>query len=321
MKRNLKSVVLGGCMAVVALPSFAQLQDEQDVTITMDLQPILQLSMEGPNQIDFTFDEINKYYAGVTKTGANILRVSSSVSFDLWATGVSTGSLGAAAANALLWDNPVSYGVGTLAGNSNNLIPLTALELHQFPANPSIGGGCGTTVAASSDYSAQFAPYDFVNGDFRNNITNASALGNNAIYCTLPTTPYARPTSTAVAATSEKYIAGGTGTGANCQVNAGSWLFGSFSTAGAVQNSTSAGANPQTVGGYYFVMDYRILPGLPAKFPSTVAVNNVNATAPYLTAAEADGDINAAPSGGTANTFAAPGVYTMFVKYILQEDQ
>ena len=68
MKKLTKMTAVIASMAIAG-SSFAQLQDEQDVTITMDLQPILQLKMEGPDQIDFTFDEINKYYTGVIKTG------------------------------------------------------------------------------------------------------------------------------------------------------------------------------------------------------------------------------------------------------------
>ena len=69
----------------------AQILSEQNVTINMDLQPVLQLSIEGPEQIDFNFTEIDQYYAGIVKNGANVLKVSSSVSFDLWAAGLSQG--------------------------------------------------------------------------------------------------------------------------------------------------------------------------------------------------------------------------------------
>lgn len=317
MKKIMKSSALIVAMAL-GTASFAQLQDEQDVSITMDLQPILQLKIEGPDQIDFTFDEINKYYAGVTRTGANILKVSASVSFDLWAVGISTGSL---LAGGRVWDNPVVYGSGLAGGanNARNLIPLTALELHQFPANPSIANGCANILAAAPrnyDYSAQFAPFAFATNALGANATNvgnlaANTLGNNAIYCVSPNTPYLRPTS-AAAATDEKYIAGAFGTGANCQINAGSYLFGSVAAGGAAFGNSNAS---QTAGGYYFVMDYRILPGLPAKFPSTVLANNNNGTATYMIGAAGEGDINAG-----ANTYAAPGVYTMFVKYVLQED-
>ena len=322
MKKMTKISAVAIAMAISGA-SFAQLQDEQDVTITMDLQPILQLKMEGPDQIDFTFDEINKYYTGVVKTGANILKVSSSVSFDLWAVGVSTGSI---ANNAYIWDNPMVYGTGSVASNAQRNIPLTALELHQFPANPQTGAAAtcaGVTVAnfPNYDYSSQFAPYSAATNSLGSNVTNTTALagntaGNNCIYSQTAQLAYMRPT-TAAAATDEKYIAGANGVGAGCQVNAGSYLFGSVTSAGAVTNQNAS----QTSGGYYFVMDYRILPGLPARFPATgPAANATNATATYMVNGIAASTAAGGPQN-TANTYAAPGVYTMFVKYILQEDQ
>lgn len=263
--------------------AFAQLQDEKNVTITMDLQPILQLKMEGPEQLDFTFDEINEYYAGIVKYGATVLKVSSTVSFDLWAAGLSQGQEG-----NLLWDNPVEYQTGT---NATDNIPITALELHQFPANPAIAAGCANTVAANSDYNGTFQPVTTPS-------TSTMTAGNNAVYCPLPTAPYTSPTSTATVA-SEKYIAGGTGTGANCGVVGGSFM-------------TQTGATSN----YYYVLDYRILPNLPVTFPSHFAANAVNNTANYITTAEAATTLNTA---GTI--YAQPGVYTMYVKYILTQDQ
>jgi len=314
---KLSALIVAMCLGKA---TFAQLQDEQDVTMTMDLQPILQLQMEGPDQIDFTFDEINKYYTGVIKTGANILKVSASVSFDLWAVGLSSGSL---VAGGLVWDNPVIYG-DAISGNAKNLIPLTALELHQFPANPVTGGCALNFTSVASDYSAQFAPYFSTNlvAPFGNslgaNLTNgAGTEGNNAIFCTSTTTPYVHPASTALATTTEKYIAGASTTAAGCQVNAGSYLFGTNTAANNAAGTFGNASASQTSGGYYFVMDYRILPGLPAKFPSTVPGNNANGTGPnYITLANAAGNINT-----TVNDFAAPGVYTMFVKYIVCEDE
>jgi hypothetical protein len=58
----MKKVVIcaAAFLAITAMAnkSFAQLQDEKNVTITMDLQPILQLDMSTPDQIDFVFDDI-----------------------------------------------------------------------------------------------------------------------------------------------------------------------------------------------------------------------------------------------------------------------
>jgi hypothetical protein len=288
MKNNpLKKAILALGAIVASNVAFAQLQEEKNVTITMDLQPILQLKMEGPDQLDFTFDEINEYYAGIVKYGATVLKVSSTVSFDLWAAGLSQGQEG-----ARLWDNPVEYATPSAAAIDE--IPLTALELRQFPANPSIAAGCATTVANSSDYSAPFQPVT-------NPGTSVMSAGNNAIYCPLPGSPYDAPLSTAVAATSEKYIAGGSTTGADCAVLGGSYLIGG-------QNANTSS--------YRYVLDYRILPNLPVTFPSHLPANAVNTTAPYVTAA--DGATTLAADG---SIYANPGVYTMYVKYILAQDQ
>ncbi len=283
----LKKTILALGAIVASNVAFAQLQEEKNVTITMDLQPILQLKMEGPDQLDFTFDEINEYYAGIVKYGATVLKVSSTVSFDLWAAGLSQGQEG-----SFLWDNPVEYATPTPA--SVDELPLTALELRQFPANPSIAATCATTFAGSSDYSTPFQPVVTPG-------TSVMTGANNSIYCPSPASPYTAPTSTNAAATSEKYIAGGTGTAANCSVLGGSYLIGN-------QNANSSA--------YRYVLDYRILPNLPVTFPAHLAANAVNATAPYIIAA--DGATSLTADGAV---YANPGVYTMYVKYILAQDQ
>lgn len=302
MKTKILSLTIAACGLFFTTNSNAQLQDEKNVTITMDLQPILQLNMQGPDQIDFTFDQIWQYYAGIAKYGATTLKVSSSVSFDLWAAGLSQAQIG-----NFLWDNPVNYG-GAAGANSatgaNNFLPCAALELRQFPANPSRSAPICANASganASADYSTTFQ------------VASAAgvAAANNSIYSPNPTAPYTSPTSTAAVGTSEKYIAGGTGTGVNCQVAGGSYL-----TQAALGTSS-----------YYYIIDYRIVPGLPATFPffngtatdrafaGTGAV--LNNTAGYIISAN-----GATVLGNTATTnFTQPGVYTMYVKYILAEDQ
>ncbi len=296
MKKLLLTLVCAGAMMVSA---FAQLLDEKNVTITMDLQPVLQLSLEGPDQLDFTFDNINAYYAGIIKYGANVLRVSSSVSFDLWATGLSQ-------TTNFLWDQVVDYPNG--GGNATPTIPTSALELRQFPENPSVVTlGCAVTVGsgtgAGSDYNSAFAPYDIAS-----NILTAGT-SNNSINVEENTNPYTSPTSTATVAT-EKYIAGGTGTGSGCQIVGGSYL---LKTNLALVDPASSAAGAES--GYYFTIDYRILPGLPAKFPAfedaATASTSADATAADAASSLDDG----------AATYAEPGVYTMYVKYILVEDQ
>ena len=111
----------------------AQILSEQNVTINMDLQPVLQLSLEGPEVIDFSFTTIDQYRNGITRYGANVLKVSSSVSFDLWANGFSQGMNTGDQPNRY-FDILGDYGAAA-AGGLNN-IPCAALELHQFPQNP-----------------------------------------------------------------------------------------------------------------------------------------------------------------------------------------
>jgi hypothetical protein len=246
--------------------TFAQLIDEKNVTITMDLQPILQLNMTTPNQVDFVFDKISDYYSGVIKYGATVLKVSSSVSWDLYAVGSST--------NGTYWDQQVAYGA-TSANRINN-IPLSALELHQYGPNTYIGGYTG--AVGRQDYSTPFlAATSFAPAN----------VGQNSIFYSA--TPYVAPTVT------DKYIQGSKGTATAAPGDGAPG--GSYLTA-------TVGASGFT--DYYFVIDYRIVPGLPAIFP--FAGTNA-AVAEDIVTANAPGD------------YASPGAYSMDVKFVLLEDQ
>ncbi len=243
---------LCGALLLFGATANAQLIDEKDVTVTMDLQPVLQLDMSTPDQIEFVFDEINEYYAGITKYAATQLRVSSTVNWDLYAVGRSTGTNGAE-----LWDQQLVYGNGTTA-NAIPDLPLSLLELRQSQANSGDAGATGI-----SDYSGAFSPA-------------ATAAATNSLYVNggLNTPPTA----------ADKYIAG--------HATAGDFMVGgSYLTTGGTSSD------------FFYVMDYRILPGLPAIFPM---------------AFDADG---ATSEALVAPQYAQPGVYTMYVQYILLEDQ
>ena len=248
---------LCGALLFLGATANAQLIDEKDVTVTMDLQPVLQFDMSTPDQIEFVFDEINEYYAGITKYGATQLRVSSTVNWDLYAVGRSTGTNGAE-----LWDQQLVYGNGTTA-NAIADLPLSLLELRQSQANSGAAGATGT-----ADYSGAFSPA-------------ATPAATNSLYVNggLNTAPLA----------ADKYIAG--------HATAGDFMVGgSYLTAGGTSSD------------FFYVMDYRILPGLPAIFP--MAFDADGATAEDLVTAS-----------GNAAAYAQPGVYTMYVQYILLEDQ
>ena len=62
-----------------------------------------------------------------------------------------------------------------------------------------------------------------------------------------------------------------------------------------------------TTSDYYYAMDYRILPGLPAIFPNAHSADGGTAQ-----------DIVTVSGAGK---YAEPGVYTMYVQYVLLEDQ
>ena len=243
----------------------AQLIDEKDVTVTMDLQPVLQLDMTTANQLEFVFDDINEYYAGITNYAATILKVSSTVSWDLYAVGRSSGST-----QPGFWDQQIDYG----SGNNTNAIdrlPLSLLELRQ--SQPNSGDANAVTAGTdNTDYSAAFTPNELVNP--RN-----SLFTNTDGSITAPTV-------------ADKYIAG----------HAGATGAGDFMPGGSYMTQTG------TTSDYYYAMDYRILPGLPAIFPN--AHNADGGTAQDIVTT----------TGDSAN-YAEPGVYTMYVQYVLLEDQ
>ena len=268
---NMKKIKLLVASLLFAGSINAQLVDEQNVTITMDLQPILQLNMDGPSNIDFVFDEIYEYMGGITKYGATTLKVSASVDWDLYAVGYSSGNTGG---GAVSWDNQVSYGVGA-AGNGSSILSCSLLELRQNKANPANLAALGVT--GGIDYSSPFLK------------TVVLAAANNCIYTNAA--PYTLPAAT------DKFIAGGNTTAVGDFVQGGSYL-----TAGASGN-------------YFYVIDYRIVPGLPAVFPNAFFPHSVPVKLSTLGAASHGPTVAA-----LAPIHANPGVYTMNVKYVLREN-
>ena len=243
----------------------AQLIDEKDVTVTMDLQPVLQLDMTTANQLEFVFDDINEYYAGITNYAATILKVSSTVSWDLYAVGRSSGSTADG-----FWDQQIDYGDNN--DNAIDRLPLSLLELRQ--SQPNSGDANAVTAGTvNTDYSAAFTPNESVNP--RN-----SLFTNTDGSITAPTV-------------ADKYIAGHDGTSGSAGED--------FMPGGSYMTQTG------TTSDYYYAMDYRILPGLPAIFPNAHSADGGTAQ-----------DIVTVSGAGK---YAEPGVYTMYVQYVLLEDQ
>jgi hypothetical protein len=262
--------------------TFGQLIDEKNVTVTLDLQPILQLKMETPDQLDFVFDNINSYYSGITKYAATVLKVSATVSWDLYAVGHSQ-------AATRFWDQQMDYNTTAATGAVPN-IPMSALELRQYQAN-AYDAACFNLTALPvglwSDYSTALAPRE------------AIVPGQNSVY--VSATPYTTPLD------NEKYIQGMAGTDDAggppvivCAAPGGSYL-----SEGGI---TAVGGGGTVVSDFYFTIDYRILPDLPAIFPAA-GINDGTAE-----------DI-ATANPLVVGAYAAPGVYTMNVKYVLIENQ
>lgn len=251
--------------------SFAQIQEEENVTVTMELIPILQLNMNTSDQVNFVFDEIGEYIGGITKYGATILTVSSSVNWDLFASGTSQKHQNTPGLNQ--WDVAYTAGAIALAGpGAKDSLPLTLLQLRQFPGDINAGADLGATA------------------DYRTNFALASAVvpGLNNIYVS-PSSPYTPPVLAAGTA-NNRYIGGGFGL-AN-YVNGGSYL---------TQSAVAAAGGGVNGEAFYFIMDYRIVPGLPARFLQAGTGSTTNSLA--------------------VGNYAAPGLYTMNVKYLLIANQ
>lgn len=243
-----------------AMSAKAQLHGEQNVTATMDLQPVLLLNASS-TAVDFDFNEVKDYAAGVTRYGATTLKVTSTVNWDLYVVGTSNGNVAPG-----YWDQQVSYGTGS--GNATNRIPLSALEIHQNTPNQYAAAATGVY----KDYSNPFPSL-------------SSPSGSNSIYVD-PSNAGTPPSS------DHKYLAGHAGiTGVGNDAVAG----GSYLTQGGTQSE------------FYYTIDYRIVPGLPATFPMAY---DASGTVPQ--------NIEASFGPGA---YVQPGVYTMNVQYILLEDQ
>jgi hypothetical protein len=170
-----------------------------------------------------------------------------------------------------LWD--VAYTAGALAvtgPGAKDSLPLTLLQLRQFPGNINANTA---DLGATADYRTNFA------------LASATVPGLNNIYVS-PSSPYTPPIAAAVTA-NNRYIGGGAGL--DNYVDGGSYL-----TQSAVGTTGAASA-------YYFIMDYRIVPGLPARFLQAGTGTTSNALA--------------------VGNYAAPGLYTMNVKYLLIANQ
>ena len=146
MKTMFKFLMITALVSVVSSAN-AQKATQQGVSIGMDLQPILQIDMTSPEMINFVFDEKNKYYSGITQNSATVIKVTSTVKWDLYAVGRSTGK---SPNGTTYWDQEESFGSTV---NSVADLPMSMVELRQRQVN----NGTANNTARFADYSQNFS--------------------------------------------------------------------------------------------------------------------------------------------------------------------
>jgi hypothetical protein len=203
------------------------------------------------------------YDAGITKYDATNLKVSSTVSWDMYAVGRFNNIIGPA-----FWDQVIDNGSGTGTKTINQL-PLSLIELRQ--SQPNRSAGIAGIIATCIDYSTPLTTSTVHNG--------AKSIYVNNGTLTLPTF-------------ADKYVAGHSGTTA---LGDDAMPVGSYLTAGGYTID------------YFYVIDFRLLPGLPAIFRNVYNADAANAE-------------DLVTVNGN-NSYAESGVHSMYVQYVLVEDQ
>lgn len=196
MKTQLK-ISLVTFVAFMLQTTFAQKnQSQASVNLVMDMQPVLQVEFISPQQIDFVFDDKSKYYRGIVHNAATEIRVTSTVSWDMYAVGRSSGKNPNGPA---FWDQNASY---KSTNNSVANLPLSLLEIKQSNQNK----GVYHDQAIYQDYSKEFSK------GFRPSASNSLYVSSNGT----PTPP----------TKNGKYLAGHSGSASylkNGYVPAGSY--------------------------------------------------------------------------------------------------
>ena len=174
-KTQIKKVLLAA--TIVGLfsinQSSAQLSDQEYVSVTMDLQGILQLNMTTEPQVDFVFNTIQKYQVGITKYNATRLEVESTVPWDLYAQ-----------PSTQYWTQELAYGAGT---NGQSQLPSEILEMESIqPNNVAALLSFNSFIGLSSNGGANTASLtptvntQFIAGKLGQGVANSYAPGTSS---------------------------------------------------------------------------------------------------------------------------------------------
>ena len=207
--------------------------DTRALEIVVEILPILQLKINSPSQIDFSFEDINDYYAGKIAPGATSLEVSSNMHWDLFPVGTSSKHM--EDPTNWFWDNIAQY---SGFGSPPTEIPLSVLQIQQFPPNPTM---TDPIPVDRLDYSSAFVS-PMTADDTLNNILVASGF-------------IALAGQLSDAGTKQRAIAGSINinfaTNDNCGMPPGSYFL-----------ATTASEKER----YRYSISYRIVPGIPSLF-------------------------------------------------------
>jgi len=149
--------LVASLMLIGNITANAQQSKQAGVGILLEMKPILQMNMESPDQINFVFNNTNEFANGITKKSATVLKITSTVKWDLYAVGRSTGK---SPNGKTFWDQDKSYGSTV---NSVADLPLSLLEIKQSQINTATEG----SLATYPDYSNNFT------NPFRSNAGNS----------------------------------------------------------------------------------------------------------------------------------------------------
>ena len=141
------AIYIGGILMPGITRAQKPLSDQDYVSVTMDLQGILDLTMSTEPQVDFVFNSIQKYQVGITKYNATRLEVTATVPWDLFAQPGSE-----------YWTQEIQYGNSThgQAQLPSEILQLEAIQPNNSPAslnfNNFIGlsSNAGTNLAGST---------------------------------------------------------------------------------------------------------------------------------------------------------------------------
>lgn len=151
--KNVSKIIAVLFVFAITSKATAQKRSQSGVGITLEMKPVLQMDLSSPEQINFIFNTKNQLASGITKKSATVLKVTSTVKWDLYAVGRSTGK---SPNGKTFWDQEKSYGATV---NSVADLPLSLLEIKQSRINTGAEGSLATYADYSSNFATPFRPH------------------------------------------------------------------------------------------------------------------------------------------------------------------